>query len=134
MKHLAKHFLSVCMIIAVNLSCTNRSSEFHDTDDISGSEISADSLEEDFPGHDTVMNFREGRNINERSGDMDTIQLPQLILDEIKTDSLLNKALIVEIIKREVNNEMFYEVKFYPVNGRDEEVIFDSKGKRNPKS
>jgi len=127
MKNLACQL--ICLIIGLNFACTNRSTDNQDANSM----MDNDSNVEEFPGNDTILNYRDGTNISERSGNMDTIQLPKPILEAIEKDSTLRTAMIVEKILKVEQGETFYEVAFYPVNGKEVEVIFDSNGNRKPK-
>lgn len=129
MKNLAYQLICLSLIIGLNISCSNRSTDNQDANSM----MDNDSNVEEFPGNDTILNYRDGTNISERSGNMDTIQLPKPILEAIEKDSTLRTAMIVEKILKVEQGETFYEVAFYPVNGKEVEVIFDSDGNRKPK-
>jgi membrane-associated HD superfamily phosphohydrolase len=112
----------VCLIIifGINLSCTNRSNENR-----------VDSLDVGLQNsNDTILNYRDGTPINHRMGNMDTIQLPKNIVEAIENDSLLKNALIVEKKENIQDSDTLYLITFHPANGKEERVIFDSKGKR----
>jgi hypothetical protein len=123
------------MVSALTFSCSNGSKNNQDTQDgTTDYGIASDSERENFPQQDTVLNYRDGTPINERSGNMDTLQLPQPVLETIEKDSLLRLAMIVEKMVRVENGQTFYEVAFYPINGKEESFIFDSEGMRKPKN
>jgi hypothetical protein len=134
MKNPASQFLAFCLVTAISFSCSN--GERNNNRDIEdGTEdygIAPDSMRENFPADDTVHNYREGTPMEERSGNMDTLQLPRPIVETIEKDSALRLAMIVEKILRVENGQTFYEVAFYPVDGKEQSVIFDAQGNRKP--
>jgi hypothetical protein len=137
--YLAKQLLGLCMVAVVTFSCTNERTG-HDTEkkgdmrDDKQSMPNSDTHGMDRHGDHNIdsaaLNYREGVPINDRMGNMDTLQLPQPILDAIERDSVLFNAMIVQKIKREESGQTLYAVSFYPVDGREEMVLFDSRGQR----
>ncbi|MCL6261562.1 hypothetical protein M3O96_20850 [Aquiflexum sp. TKW24L] len=139
MKNTAKQLLGICIIAVFTFSCTNEKTG-HNTenmgemrDDKQSMDNSANDGMDEHGFHESdsaALNYREGVPINDRMGDMDTLQLPKPILDAIAKDSLLFNAMIVQKIKREDSGQTVFEVSFYPVNGKEESVVFDVNGQR----
>jgi hypothetical protein len=133
MKNSAIYLIPVCLVTAITLSCSNGERNNKDIED--GTEdygIAPDSMRENFPTDDTVHNYREGTPMEERTGNMDTLALPRAVVETIEKDSALRLAMIMEKIQRVENGQTFYEVAFYPVDGKEISVIFDSQGNRKP--
>lgn len=132
MKNSAIKLICTSIAFGITMSCTNRS-ENENSDDSIADEYRSGSLNEGLPDNDSTLNFRDGVNVNEGKDRSDSIQLPKPILEAIEKDNLLKSAEIVNKIKREENGVTVYEVVFYPVNGKEEKVIFDAEGRRKSK-
>lgn len=130
MKITAEKLLIFSIAMGITTSCDNKTTDYQNSNRTLDSDIPGDTLNENLPENDSVLNFRDGIIINEGKERSDTIQLPKPILESIENDSLLKRAKIVEKIKKDENGRTVYEVVFYPVNGKEERVTFDAMGKR----
>ena len=130
MKITAEKLLIFSIAMGITTSCDNKTTDYQNSNRTLDSDIPGDTLNENLPENDSVLNFRDGVIINEGKERSDTIQLPKPILESIENDSLLKRAKIVEKIKKDENGRTVYEVVFYPVNGKEERVTFDAMGKR----
>ncbi len=130
MKFTAEKLLIFSIAMGITTSCDNKTTDYLNSNKTLDSDIPGDTLNENLPENDSVLNFRDGVIINEGKERSDTIQLPKPILESIENDSLLKRAKIIEKVKKDENGQMIYEVVFYPVNGREERVTFDAMGKR----
>ena len=133
MKNPANQLICLSIVLGISLSCNNRSIDNQNLNDSIANENRSGSSPEGLPDNDSVLNFRDGVNVNDGREVLDTIQLPNPILEAIEKDNLLKSAEIVDKIKREENGVTVYEVVFYPVNGKEEKVIFDAEGRRKSK-